>query len=209
MQPPSSLPPMGQQPPYQQQAYYYPPFNQQPGYMPGEEPLAQGNIKFKYGLIFGGILALLSLSVNILNLTGAAQFVTNLAMPFQNNIDLFDLVYVLVWSVIQGVIAWIIYGIAGFMAAKRAGQVRTGVSVCLWATLWYLIVDIVLIMPFTIISYLQAGIPPGEMMQSFFSIHFFLTLADIIFFDSFLALTVGLGIGAIGASIGKSSASGR
>jgi hypothetical protein len=208
MQPPSSPPPMGQQPPYQQQAYYYPPYGQQPGYMPGQ-PLAQGKITFKYGLIFGGILALLSLSIGILSLTGASQLVNALAMPFQSNIDLFNLIYTLVWSGLQGVIAWIIYGMAGFMAAKRTGQVRTGISVCLWATLWYLTVDIALIMPFTIISYLQAEIPPGAMMRYFLDVHFLLNIAEIIFFDSFLALTVGLGIGAMGANIGKNSASGR
>jgi len=198
---------MGQQPPYQQQAYYYPSYpGQQLGYDSLVQPLAQGKITFKYGLIFGGILALLSLSVNILSLTGAGQFLNALAMPWQNNIDAFDLVYAIVWCGMQGVIAWIIYGVAGFMAAKRTGQVRTGVSVCLWASLSYLIVDIALIMPFTIISYLQAGIPPGQMMQSFFDAHTLLAIVEIIFFDAFLALTAGLGIGAICASIGKSLA---
>ncbi len=154
MQPPSSPPPMGQQPPYQQQAYYYPSYpGQQLGYDSLVQPLAQGKITFKYGLIFGGILALLSLSVNILSLTGAGQFLNALAMPWQNNIDAFDLVYAIVWCGMQGVIAWIIYGVAGFMAAKRTGQVRTGVSVCLWASLWYLIVDPLLKSSFLTLSW--------------------------------------------------------
>jgi hypothetical protein len=196
---------MGEQPQYPQQAYYYPSYPEQPGYMP-VQPLAQSKITFRYGLIFGGILALLSLGVNIFSLTGAAQFLNALAMPWQNNLDAFDLIYAIVWCGMQGVIAWIIYGVAGFMAARRTGQVRTGVSVCLWASLWYLIVDIVLVVPFTIISYLQAGIPPGQMMQLFFNMHTILSITEIIFFDSFLALTAGLGIGALGANIGKNLA---
>jgi hypothetical protein len=198
---------MGEQPQYQQQAYYYPPYpGQPPGYNSPVQPLAQGKITFKYGLIFGGILALLSLSINIFSLTSAAQSINALVMPLQNNVDAFDLVYAIVWCGMQGVIAWIIYGVAGFMAAKRTGQVRTGVFVCLWASLWYLIVDIALVVPFTIISYLQAGIPAGQMMQFLFDAHSLLAIVEIIFFDAFLALTAGLGIGAIGANIGKSFA---
>jgi hypothetical protein len=206
MQPSSSPPPMGEQPQYQQQAYYYSSYPGQPDYATPVQPVSPNRITFKYGLIFGGILALLSLSINILSLTGAAQFINAPAMSFQNNIDLFDLIYAIVWCGIQGVIAWIIYGVAGFMAARRTGQMRTGVFVCLWASLWYLIVDIALIVPFTIISYVQSGIPPGQMMQYLFDIHSLLSIVEIIVFDSFLALTVGLGIGAIGASIGKNPA---
>lgn len=233
MQPSSSPPPMGEQPPYQQplmgeqaqyqqqayppsvgeqpqyqqQAYYYPSYPGQPGYYTTPvQQVPQNKIVFKYGLIFGGILALVSLSINILSLTNALPFINGLAMPFQNNIDLFDLIYEIVWCVIQGVLAWIVYGVAGFMAARQTGQVRTGVFVCLWATLWYLIVDIALVIPFTIISYSQAGIPPDQMMQYLFNIHTLLSIVEGIVFDTFLALTAGLGIGAIGATIGKNPA---
>jgi hypothetical protein len=194
MQQPSFPPPQGQQSPYQQPINYSPYYGQ-PGYMPVQQ-VARSKGTFKYGLIFGGILALLSLGIELLSLTPVAGLIST-SNPWLGT---------LIWALLQGVLAWIIYGVAGLVVARRTASVRSGVFACLWALLWYLLVDVLLIVPFWIIADLQYGVPANQILPLLLSGQSLLLIAESIVLDAFLALTFGIGIGAIGAVIGKSLA---
>lgn len=199
-QPPFPSPQSQQSPQYQPASYQqpdnYPPYYGQPGYMPVQQ-VRKDKTTFKYGLIFGGILALLSLLIELLSLTPIAQPISTANLWLTP----------VIWSVVQGIPAWIIYGVAGIMATRRTGRVSTGVFTCLWASLWYLIVDILLIVPFSIIGDLVYGFPASQIIPSLLNVQSLLVIAENITLDAFLALTFGIGAGALGAMIGKSLAS--
>ena len=167
------------------------------------KPSALGHSEFRYGLIFGGILALLSLGMHILSLTALWTFVARLLAVWQDNVFVFTMMSIVTWYVIQGIIAGIIYGVAGFISARHTGQLRSGVVTCLWASLWYLLIDGILAVIFMILSFSNEHLPFAYIITLLFDYPALLGVALPVFLNVILALTLGVGIGRIGARIGK------
>ncbi len=153
-----------------------------------------GRIAFGRGLLFGLILAIL-----------VAGWVTAVSLPSGfmdsiNNAEAQDVTGILSFlvslgiSLVQGLIAWIIYYFAGRSGARAGGKMSTGIYTCLWATLWYLTADF-------IAFFVLAGISANSLHDTSYVVNAIPGIMRSFSIDAILAL-VGLGIGAAGASKG-------
>lgn len=153
-----------------------------------------GRIAFARGLLFGLILTLL-----------VAGWVTAVSLPSGimdgiNNAEAADATGILSFlvslgiSLVQGLIAWIIYYFAGRSGARAGGKMSAGMYTCLWATLWYLTADF-------IAFFVLAGISANSLHDAGYVVNSIPGIMRSFSIDAILAL-VGLGIGAVGASKG-------
>jgi hypothetical protein len=153
-----------------------------------------GRIAFARGLFFGLILIIL-----------VAGWVTAVSLPSGfmdsiHNAEAADVTGILSFlvslgiSLVQGLIAWIIYYFAGRSGARAGGKMSTGMYTCLWATLWYLIADF-------IAFFVLAGITANGFQDVTYVVNAVPGILRSFSIDAILAL-VGLAIGAAGANRG-------
>lgn len=155
-------------PPQQHQPYSYtPPAYAQPVFA-APDPLAKQRSRqaFRLGLIFGLVMGLV-----------VALWVAYAIAPQIPAIVVGPTI-----SLLQALPVWVIYYFAGRAGARTGGTVRTGVFTSLWATLWYLLLDL---FGFIVIAIAYHDIPTFGGFG----------------LDMVLAF-VGVGIGALGASKG-------
>lgn len=153
---------------YPPQPYNYPPPSYAQPVMAMPDPLAgqRRRMAFSRGLLSGLLMILVvGLWVAYAVIPQIPSFVSGPAL-----------------SLLQAIPVWFIYYFAGRSAARAAGKVGTGVITCVWATLWYLLADLI---GFFVIAIMLRDFPN----LSGFGL------------DITLAL-FGLGIGALGASKG-------
>jgi hypothetical protein len=157
-----------------------------------------GRIAFVRGLLFGLLLILL-----------VAGWVVAVSLPSGlmdsiHNAEEADVTGILSFlvslgiSLVQGLIAWIIYYFAGRSGARAGGKMSTGIYTCLWATLWYLMADFSAF-------FVLAGITANGFPDAIYVVSAIPGIMRSFSIDAMLAL-VGLAIGAAGASRGASRA---
>src|SRR5579883_1529721 len=153
-----------------------------------------GRIAFVRGLFFGLILIIL-----------VAGWVTAVSLPSGlmdsiHNAEAADVTGILSFlvslgiSLVQGLIAWIIYYFAGRSGARAGGKMSTGMYTCLWATLWYLLADF-------IAFFVLAGITANDLQDVTSIAGAIPGILRFFIIDAMLAL-LGLAIGAAGANRG-------
>jgi hypothetical protein len=162
-----SLQPPGSSVPAQQE-----PFIQPPGTGP-----SPSHVAFIQGLIFGLIFASISLVVNILDLMSPLEFS----------------LFFLFLHLVQWAIAFpISYLLAGVLASRNTGKIKTGVFASFWITLWYVLSSIVF-------NILQVAVSKGGFQPNDNPIF---AIVVLVLLSLLVSGVLGTSLGALGGLLG-------
>ena len=178
-------------------------YNQYTGPDQNNQPAKTGRVALRWGLIFGVILALVNDGIYLITSLISAH---SLSTTTTSSVASTALGLSLGLSCLIFLIGLAAYFVAGILAARQTGLVRTGVFAGMWTGGVYGIVD--LIVRLIVVFAITLPAEQALLTTSTATTRQFLVVGGIIevVIAFLLAIGVGAGMGALGGLIGRSNA---